>query len=246
MRIIAESKPVAAIPFVHLGYVASSFLVPQLGLMLMGSILAVAGIGMASRFVKGKSRRGKKQIHVKLRKSWAGVIGIGFLLASAWLVVAAWMNGVPYYPYGDEAAYEVPPYDGGGNTSAKMHRVLEYIGMETSNTPSGPADEDTNPVRTLPTEAGVYDLASAVQNSQKRELAFEDGWYIPMKLKVVVTEGQETDYVLMSAGEDQTWDTKDDITSESYIEMQRAQQSQETAAPSTETIREDDDGDHAE
>ena len=89
--------------------------------------------------------------------------------------------------------------------------------MKVSNMPSEFTTKHGNPIKDLPAKAGDYDLAAAVQNSQERHL-FADGWDVPMKLKVVVTEERKVDYLLMSAGEDRKWNTEDDFTSLKYAE----------------------------
>jgi len=58
MKMIAESRPATALPYIHLGYLAATSTKPQGGLMLAGTFLVVAGIPMAFRFLKGKTARG--------------------------------------------------------------------------------------------------------------------------------------------------------------------------------------------
>jgi hypothetical protein len=210
MKVIAESKPVVAMPFVHLGYLAASYVKPQGAALLMGSILAVAGIGMAFRLVTGRNRRGKTQTEVRIRKSGTGAIGIGVFLAGIGCAVLAWKTGGRYYPHGDMM------------TAINMQRILECIEVKPSNTPGEFTPRHDNPIRNLPQEAGEYDLAAAVQNPDEKHM-FADGWNVPMKLKVVAAEAQQIGYVLMSAGEDREWNTPDDFTSLKYAERWRAQ-----------------------
>jgi hypothetical protein len=202
MKIVSEGRPVTAMPFIHLGYLAASYVKPQGGLLLMGSVLVVAGVGMAFRLVAGKPRRGRSQTEVARRKSRTGVIGMGVLLLGIGCVVVAWKIGGRYYPHGER------------RTSLSMRRVLDYIDMCATDTPTSASD---NLIKNLPTEAGEYDLAVAVENTEEKNL-FADGWDIPMKLKVVVGKGQEIDYLVMSAGEDREWNTDDDFTSAKYAE----------------------------
>jgi hypothetical protein len=210
MKIIAESKPVVAMPFVHLGYLAASYVKPQGGALLMGSILAVVGIGMAFRLVTGRNRRGRTQTEVAIRKSRAGAIGIAVFLTGIGCAVVAWKTGGRYYPHGDTM------------TAINMQRVFECIEMKRNKTPGEFTPRHDNAIRHLPEASGEYELAAAVQNPEEKHM-FADGWNVPMKLKVVATDAQQIDYVLMSAGEDREWNTPDDFTSLKYAERWRDQ-----------------------
>jgi hypothetical protein len=224
MRILAESRPVAAMPFVHLGYLAASYFRPLGGWPLTGCLLLVACVGMVLR----------------RRKSKMGAIGKWILLVGILCAAVAWMAGTRHYPHGDRL------------TSGKMERVLGYIETKVNSTPDESSERYDNPIRTLPTKPGVYDLGTAVQNGQETRL-FTDGWRVRMELKVIVTEGQEVEYVLMSAGEDREWGTDDDFTSRRYAaewNEERAQlkelEAQRAATPSSETTLDSRQGDHPE
>lgn len=210
MKIIAESKPVVGMPFVHLGYLAASYVKPLGGLLVTGSLLAVLGIGMAFRLVAGKNRRGAAQTEVSFRKSRIGAIGMGALLVGLGCVVVAWKLGGRYYPHGNTM------------TALKMQRILEGIEMLTNNTSAEPVTGLDIQIKDLPTEAGEYDLAAVVQQPVEPRL-FADGWNVPMKLKVVAVAGQKPSYRLMSAGQDGQWNTPDDFTSQKFEEMWRGE-----------------------
>jgi hypothetical protein len=130
---------------------------------------------------------------------------MGIFIVGIGCAVVAWKTGGRYYPHGDRV------------TSIHMRRVLEFIEMKVSDSPGEFTEKHGNPIKNLPTEAGDYDLTAAVRNGQETHM-FTDGWDVPMKLKVVVTEKQKIDYLLMSAGEDRKWNTEDDFTSQKYAE----------------------------
>jgi hypothetical protein len=221
MRILAESRPVAAMPFVHLGYLATGRFVPFGGGTLMGYVFLAACLGMLLR----------------RRKSRMGTIAKWVLLVGTAYLVVALIAGHREYPYADET------------TSDRMRHVLEDIEMKENNTPGKYTRTWGNPITDLPTEAGVHDLVAVVRDGEEGRMR-KDGWLIPMKLKVIVTEGQKVEYVLMSAGEDREWNTDDDFTSRKYAErwkeeraQRREQEAQEAATPSTETTPDSREGD---
>jgi len=189
MKMIAESRPVVAMPFVHLGYLAASFSRPPGGYMLTGCILLVACLGML----------------LGCRKSKIGPTGKRVFLYGTGCIVVAWMFVGASSPHGDEL------------TPIRMERVLRNIEMKLNDTPDEFTKKRGNPIKSLPTQAGEHDLAALVQDRQERE-TFTDGWDTPMRLRVVVTDEQKPDYVLISAGEDREWNTKDDSTSRKYPE----------------------------
>jgi hypothetical protein len=94
MKIIAESRPVAVVPFVHLGYVAAGYSVPHVGL-LMSSVFLVAGLAMVCKLVKWRGGQKQRTVEVGFRKSRIGAIGVVCLLVGALLVFGARTDGGP-------------------------------------------------------------------------------------------------------------------------------------------------------
>ena len=195
MKIFAESKPVISVPFIHLGYLAASYVHPHEGLLLMTKILAIAGIGMI----------------IKFRKTANAALGVLVLLAAVVCFFVSREYGTRYYPHGEQM------------TAIKMRDIFYRI-EDMQEHASGKVAEESglneyyDPIKNLPSEAGEYDPFDFVQDSEER-LRFIDGWKVPMKMKVVVTEEQKLEYVLMSAGEDRTWNTEDDFTSHKFADV---------------------------
>lgn len=203
MKIFAESRPAANLPFVHLGYLAASYVKPQGGLLMAGGLFTIAGLLLIVRFLTGETWRAGIRAEERRRIFKIGAIGTALLLAGIVCACVAWKTEGRYYPHGDEM------------TSMQMQDVLRYVEMKVNNTPDEFTKEYGSPIKALPAQAGEYDLAAAVQNKQEK-FRFVDGWGVPMKLKVVVKDGQKAAYVLMSAGVDRTWNTADDVTSLKY------------------------------
>ncbi len=95
-------------------------------------------------------------------------------------------------------------------THVQMMRVAGHMDLYLSG--ADPAHDVANPVTTLPTDSGEYDLAAAVGPDQAGNDLFSDGWDNPMRLDVS-SSSQGTNYVIHSAGPDREWETPDDVSS---------------------------------
>lgn len=200
MQIIAESRPASALPYIHLGYLAASYAKPQGGMLLAGAILAIAGIPMAFRLVKGTTKRGTMATMVRLRKSRVGLVGIILLLLGLSSFGLARKFGGRDYPHA------------GTVTRLYMENITRLVYMKVNGITEEHGRPVPNPIKQLPSVAGEYDMATAFGLDEETTAHFQDGWKNPMRLQVT-TDREEVRYVSLSAGEDGKWGTDDDIVS---------------------------------
>lgn len=198
MKIIAYSKVPGTTPFVHLGYLSASFTAtkPIQGLLLSGTVLLVAGFGIAG----GRLWRR----HKSAKPLSAGRLSRLGPVASA-LLVAGILAAISAYVFGQrEKRYYYPERATSDRLSELDVRITEPENFQAAG----------RPVFTFPTEEGEYDLASAFGSSGRITELYTDGWNMPMKLSVTRQDGV-LKYVVMSGGPDRILGTPDDITSAS-------------------------------
>ncbi len=198
MQIIAESRPATFVPYIHLGYLAASTLKPHSGLLNAGIVLLVAGVAMTTRLAKGKSRRGRAETYVKFRRGRMATYGIPLVLVGTLLLYGSRKFGRHYYRHA------------GRMTQIRMREVYHAVYM-TQHADKETANELLYGARvSVPESPGEYVLGPIYIVRDKG--AASDGWNTPMKLKADRT-AEGTQYTILSAGPDATWNTEDDLSS---------------------------------
>jgi hypothetical protein len=194
MQLIAESREPAAVPYIHLGYLAATTTAPNqafgaLGLTfcLMWGVLVVRSFAawLGGRLMPS-ARRPRELKSVR-------VIGYGALAAAMVSFLLAFETG--------EQVFSHPEYV----TEARLRGAGQWLHRHLA----GPRKAG-NP---LPVEVGDYDARSMgdIDDEMEKNRGWEDGWGSPMRLRVARVDG-ELKYVFVSAGADQRFGTEDDVT----------------------------------
>lgn len=202
MKIVAYSKVPATVPFVHLGYLATSTTIikPAPGLLFGGIVLSVAGVSLIGKRLWQHGESTKPVSPGGLRTRRRVRVGFTLLLFAALVLCSACIFGekrrIYHHPDGATRVYAevlsgrlVPPSEA---------RSGEYW------------------MAILPTREGEYDLSTAVEmapnirRSHRYERLFSDGWNTPFRLRLT-QQDNGLKYVIVSAGPDRITGTPDDI-----------------------------------
>ena len=183
MKIIAESRVADTMPFTHLGYLAGSYLKPNIPFSGSAFVFFVATI-LTFHYAIGKGRVSIKKFSGAFKQNKKKVT-VGLVLLAVTLVLTALAIS-----FGERVLDH--PVD---MTEIRMRTLNETYRYLKDETASFPKD---------------YNELIGEINCVSCEGYFEDGWFNKMKIVERAKDGKP-EYVVVSAGPDETFDTEDDI-----------------------------------
>jgi len=181
MKLIAQSVVPSRLPYIHLGYLATTSTRPDGTFFHAGLVLFLVGVGMAFKFVLGRTSGGLTAVWMHLRKPVA-------LALAGLLILAAGVAGVVIGYKRGTVVYRHPK----AMTRGSMYSIAERISANLKIGEPVPTDLD----------ALLHE-----RSEESRDRLTQDGWF----QRMVVREDDKGKYSIISKGPDGSLDTDDDI-----------------------------------
>ncbi|MHC4201465.1 MAG: hypothetical protein ACYSU0_15855 [Planctomycetota bacterium] len=155
MKLIAQSVVPPGLPYIHLGYLATTSTKPERPFLSAGLVLLVVGLGMAFKFTFGKTASGSSAVWMRWRKPVA-------LTCAGLLVLAVGVAGVVLAYKRGEVVYDHPR----SVTRGSMYSLAKHVSLNLATGKPVPQDPESI-ARELPADSR----------------ALHDGWFRPLLVK---------------------------------------------------------------